>query len=262
MADILRSVLNQLSNYIQEYKVLSGEELRGKISEEIDILAEQDRFELQSILGGDPKEIIFDGIVGEETGLSVFCPDLHVRHNYLGEIFFAPPTHKYPAEELHKSFVRLAELRGRTLMAQLEKHLSQFMTQLGYQLSPVSEPISGPYQQWGCQKGQYRLILYIFPSIVTVLDSLDKIVPDKEEQVIVVPSEKTPAPFINFLREAENKVKAKNLLVWVVDPENRSINPFMGTPNDPQIWQHFTDPQHFIQAQQIWRGSDQFRSLD
>ena len=262
MADILRRLLNRLSNYIIEYKVLSGDELMGKISEEIGILDEQEQRELQDLLESDAKHKIFHGIIGEETGLSVFCPDLHVKINYLGEIFFCPPTHKYMQAELHKGFLRIAEQRGQSLLGEVEEVLSHFLRQLEYRISPQEGQLAGSYKELIAHKDQYHLRLYLFFSIVTAQEFLDNIPKKDEEQVIIVPSERTPAPFIKFIRESEDKARDKGLSVWVVDIENRAINPFLGVPVDREIWAHFTDPEASLRAIQMWRSSGPFSPSD
>lgn len=262
MEDLLRKLLTRLSNYINEYKVLSGDELIGKISEEIDALNESEQGELQGLLGGEAKHTIFNGIVGEDPGLSVFCPDLHVRLNYLGEIFYCPPTHKYMQAELHKGFLRIAERRAQSLMGKVEENLSHFLIELGYRISPQEERVAGSYKELIAHKDQYYLILYLFSSIVTAAEFLDNIPKMAAELVVIVPSEKTPAPFIKFLSDSEDKAKDRGLSVWVVDVENQAINPFRGIPADKEIWSHFTDPETSLRAPQIWRTSGQFSPLN
>jgi len=262
MGDVLRTVLGRLSSYIDQHKVLSDQELREKISEEVELLSKEELEELEGVLGGDVREVIYQGITEEGMGLSVFCPDLHVRLNYLGEIFFASPTHRYPARELHRGFIRMVRRRAGEMMAGIESCLSQFLEGLGYRLSPGAETTGEEYKRLEAQRESYHLLLYLFPSIVLIQEHMEEFPPLREEQVLVVPPERTPAPFINFLRNFEARVKEKGLLIWVADSERRSVSPVLGVPKDPLIWQHFTDPRPFIQAQQIWRGTDQFRSLD
>jgi hypothetical protein len=164
--------------------------------------------------------------------------------------------------ELHKGFLRIVERRGKIILGKVEEYLSHFLMQLGYKISVQEEQIAGAYKGLTAQKDQYSLRLYLFSSIITAVEFLDNIPKKEEEQIIIVPSENTPAPFIKFLRDSEKKVKDRGLLLWVLDAENKAINPFMGVPADKEIWSNFTDPDGSLRAIEMWRSSGQFSSSD
>ena len=110
MESLLPQVYGELTNYLNVHRAVSDEELMWKISLVVDNLPEEKQKRLAELLGGDAKGLIFDGIIGEHR-LSVFSPDMHVAINYLGEVFYTPPTHKYEPDEIAKAYRRLVGLR-------------------------------------------------------------------------------------------------------------------------------------------------------
>jgi len=80
---------------------------------------------------------------------------------------------------------------------------------------------------------------------------------ETEEKVIVVPTEKTPAPFISFVREHE----AGGVMIWVADVEKRAVNPFIGTPKDAEVEKNFANPEQARRAVNVWMRKMHFFDL-
>ena len=99
-----------------------------------------------------------------------------------------------------------------------------------------------------------RLHLFIFPSITFVPGFMERhlAVGEKSEsmmeEVIVVPTEKTPAPFISFVREHD----VGGVTIWVVDLQKKTVNPFIGTSKDADIEHHFENPEQARKAVSVW----------
>ena len=263
MENLLPKVYRGLSNYLMRYKAVSAEELMWKIGQEVDSLAEDDKKSLEQLLEGDAKQMIFDGITGK-VRLSVFSPDMHVQLNYLGEVFFCPPTHKYMPDELEKGFKRLVNLRFEGTAEVVEDTLRDLMKRSGYALSDSASHMEGVYKTIKAVKDGSDLPLFLLPSIVLVPENLEALKAVAGEHAVAVPSEKSPAPFVTFIRENMDRVREHaKMMIWVVNPDQKTVSPFMGTPKDKAIWNNFTDPEKTLQATQNWmKGAMRSRVLD
>lgn len=263
MENLLAKVYGKLSSYLMKYKAVSGEELMWKIGEEVDSLAEDEKKRLEELLDGDVKQMVFDGIIGK-VRLSVFSPDMHVQLNYLGEVFYCPPTHKYMPDELEKAFKRLVNLRFDRVSQGVEDAVRDLTRKSGYEVSEVQSQITGTYKTIKAVKGNSELLLFILPSIVFVSDNLEALKGITVEHVVAVPSENSPAPFVTFIRENMDRIRGNTkMMIWVVNPDQKTVSPFLGTPADKEIWNHFTDSEKTLQATQNWiRGAVRSRVLD
>ena len=263
MDNLLPKVLGNISSYLIKYKAVSAEELMWKIDQEVDSLTEDDKKGLEKLLEGDVKRMIFEGITGK-IRLSVFSPDMHVQLNYLGEVFYTPPTHKYRPDELEKGFKRLANLRFPMVSRIVEEAVKDLMYRSGYEVSYVQPEIPGVSKTIKAVKDNNELRLFIFPSIVFVPEILEALKGLSVEHIVIVPSEKSPAPFVNFIRENIDKVKENvKMMIWVVNSLESTVSPFMGTPKDKEIWKNFKDPERSLKASQNWiKGAVRSRVLD
>jgi len=252
----LLQIFETLAAYCQEHKVLSEGELSMKIKECVNLLSDAERAELERNLRGDLESLIFKSITSTEK-ISVFSPDLHTKINYQGELFYCLPTHRYLSAELEAAFLRWTELRSP--LSVLKNVLTDFLERCKYQVK--SETI-------GHEKEYCELIAvkkdnithgsihsFILPSIMFVpqfveghhalLEQSSEI---KEEQVIVVPTEKTPVPFISFLREQD----IGGTQIWVADLKKGTIDPFIGTSKDAEVENNFANPEQARRAVSVW----------
>jgi hypothetical protein len=251
----LLRIFERIGAYSQGHKVLSEGELRLKIRECLDSLSATERAELERTLNGDVETQIFTSITSTEK-ISVFSPDLHTKTNYQGEVFYCLPTHGYLADELEAAFLRWAKIRSP--LGMVKEVLTEFMGRCSYSIRDEPADSETDYLAVSAVKEdetrQYRLRLFIFSSIKFVPlfmdehpDLLDKM-GTEEEVVMAMPTEKTPAPFISFIREHE----VGTAQIWVVDLTKRTVDPFIGTPNDPDVEQEFANPEQARRAVSVW----------
>jgi hypothetical protein len=104
------------------------------------------------------------------------------------------------------------------------------------------------------KNNQRRLHLLVLPSIKFVPHfreedhSLLERSEAGEENVFIVPTEKTPAPFISFIREHD----VDDTMIWVVDVARRTVNPFIGVLQDTEIEDNFEAPEQARSAVSVW----------
>ena len=252
----LLRIFKRLSVYIQEYKVLSEGELKLKIQEGVHALSTAERARLERDLGGATEAQIFTSITSAEK-ISVFSPDLRTKINYQGEVFYCLPVHGYLAAELESAFLRWAKLRSP--LSTLRGVLQEFLERCGYFIRSESAGAETGYLALNAEKEEgareYRLHLFIFSSIKFVPSFLDTYpdtpggkTEDEAELVLVVPTERTPAPFISFIREQD----VGTAQIWILGVENRTVNPFIGMPTDPELEKNFANPEQARKAVSTW----------
>jgi hypothetical protein len=252
--EALLKIFERLGAYCQEHKVLSEGELRLKIREYLQALSEAERAELEQNLGGNAEVQIFNSITSREK-ISVFSPDLHTKTNYQGEVFYCLPTHGYLADELENAFLRWARIRSP--FSALKDVLTEFLDRCNYKVKEETKGDGNAYCELIAVKNdktRHKMHLFILPSIKFVPRFMEKH-PDlsertetEEEKVIVVPTEKTPAPFISFVREHD----IGGVTIWVVDLQKKTVNPFIGTAKDADIEHHFENPEQARSAVSVW----------
>jgi hypothetical protein len=253
--DKLVEIFEALSAYSQEYKVVSEGELLMKIRACVKSLSDTEREEVERRVKGNVEMVIFKSITSNEK-ISVFSPDMHTRINYQGELFYCLPTHRYMSEELEETFLRWAKMRSP--LRALKDVVTDFLERCHYQVKDeVGNSNSDHLEMRALKNGtenQRRIHLFIFPSIKFVPHFLEKnyavFEPSEtgEETVIIVPTEKTPAPFISFIRDQE----IDGAMIWVADLGERTIKPFMGNPQDTEIENNFENPEQARRAVSVW----------
>ncbi len=245
--DALLPVFNRLADYAFKTRVISEGELRLRIKEALESVSEEEREELEEYLGGDLEELIFESITTREAKISLFSPDMHTKINYQGEIFYCLPTHRYMGEELEEAFIRWSAIKNPP--EKLMGVVVDFMQRAGYQIQEVKS-------SYICNKYEY-IELFAVKSTdrhlrILIVSSI-KLVPyltgaGCDADVIVVPTEKTPAPFISFFREYD----VGELLVWVADAERGTLDPFIGIAEDKEIESNFANPDKARRALSVW----------
>jgi hypothetical protein len=249
----LIQIFEDLSVYCQEYKVVSEGELVLKIRECVKSLSDTELEVLEKRLSGNLEALIFKSITSEDK-ISVFSPDMRTKINYQGELFYCLPTHRYLSAELEATFLRWAKIRSP--LSALRNVILDFMERCNYQVTnEVSGGEHGHLELRAVKNGkdnQRSLHLFILPSIKFVphFREKDHTLLDSEvgeEKVFVVPPEKTPAPFISFVREHEI-----GTMIWVIDVAKRTVNPFIGRPQDTEIENNFDEPEQARRAVSVW----------
>lgn len=267
--DALLKVFDELAAYLSAYNVISEGELVLKIRESIkSLLTDAERAKLKTKLNGTLEDVIFKSITSTEK-VSVFSPDMHTRINYQGEVFYCVPTHRYMSNELEAAFLRWARIRSPP--SALKRVVKEFMERCGYQVEntvPKNEHIEMIAVNKYKNQNKHRRSkhIFIFPSIMFVPPFVDEMKNSEaevekgkgNENVIVVPTEKTPAPFISFFREHD----AGAAMIWVADVEKRTIDPFIGNPGDDDaIEANFANPEQARKAVSVWTRKMHFVDL-
>lgn len=250
--DPLLSIFEELAAYVTEHKALAEGELRVKIRESLDQLTVEARAALAARLGGDLEDVLFTSITGPEK-ISLFSPDLRTKLNYQGEVFYCLPIHGYLAEELEAAFLRWAKLR--TPLGVLKEVLTRFLERSGYRVLQESRGCGMEHIELSAAKADEPdkpLRLILFPSIKFVPRFIETHPGGwergGEERVIVVPTEKTPAPFISFIREHD----LPDAQIWVADLAKQTVNPVIGRSRDPVLESKFESPEQARRAVSEW----------
>lgn len=237
-------VLKNLTHYINIYLVLSEEELRSKIVEEVSKIEEKRKTEIEKDFGESMEDLIFNSITTHEK-LSINSPDLHVKINYLGETFYCPPSHRFMEAEISKAFLRLVE--SRIDFDRFKTVVLNFMQEAGYK----TEVIEGENKILAEKDGFEPLYLRLLPTINVVPDMLEEF--GGEVNVFIVPTEKTPWAFVNFIRSMDEYFIPDSAMIWVANIKKGSIDPLIGEPGDSAITSTFDNPSRAKKAIQIWR---------
>ncbi len=263
--DTLLGVFHELAGYSSKYKVMSGDELALRIRECVSSRSDLEREELERVLDGNLEDLIFRSITTREDKISVFSPDMHTKVNYQGEIFYCLPTHRYLSEELDDAFLRWTTMR--TPLSTLKNVVGMFLGSAGYQILTQKQTLSvkvgnREYEYLGLsaeKENKKPLHVFIFSSIKFVphFIPISAASEAKGTVVIVVPTEKTPAPFISFFREHD----IGDTQIWVADVNKRTIDPFMGFAEDEEIEVNFANPEKARSAVSMWMKKMPFLDL-
>ncbi|AIY89446.1 DUF6834 family protein [Geoglobus acetivorans] len=73
------------------------------------------------------------------------------------------------------------------------------------------------------------------------------------EYVVVVPTENELTRFLRFFSRYSERVKKAGFKVWVVNVEERTIDPFIGYPKDFLLLKGFKNPRVATQINSLWR---------
>lgn len=246
----LSSLFGNLAGYFSQHEVASREEIELVIKDEVSKLSQEVRAGLEKWLEGDLEQVLFKSIV--EEPISLYSPDMTAKRNHLGEIFYHSRSHSYPMAEIEQAYKRLVEIRAPSLLANMEKVISHFLEKSGYKLdSRVTQKAPIKHLRLTATRGEYSLLLFLLPSIVFT-PAYSALSDQNIEPVMVVPTERTPAPFIQFSRSALRSLEDKGVQVWVVDPGARAVNPFLGYPKDDEIAKNFENPRQSLLAARIF----------
>jgi len=264
MSDVLLPVFNRLGDYASKYKVISEGELRLRIREslELESLSAREREELENSLGGNLEELIFNSITTRENKISVFSPDMHTKINYQGEVFYCLPTHRYMSAELEDAFLRWSAIKNPP--DKVKVVVMDFMHRAGYQIQTQEVrnlAICGQYGNCKCKckciellavkssdKHLRILVLSSIKFVPYLMGDNSATAANSDVDVMVVPTEKTPAPFISFFREHD----VGEMMIWVADVERHTLDPFIGIPQDKDIESNFTNPDKARRAVSVW----------
>lgn len=96
----------------------------------------------------------------------------------------------------------------------------------------------------------YSTIEDVFEDVNYHLEMVDKV---DGEYVVVVPTEKELNPFLKFFKRYSEDAKRTGLKIWVVNPEAKTIDPFIGYPKDFRLLKGFKNPKAAAMVSAYWR---------
>ena len=73
------------------------------------------------------------------------------------------------------------------------------------------------------------------------------------EYVIAVPTERSVDPFLRFFKRVSEIVRRASMRVWVVNVEEKCIDPFIGYPRDLKLIKRFKNPKIGAIICSLWR---------
>ncbi|MDY6834524.1 MAG: hypothetical protein SVY53_06970 [Chloroflexota bacterium] len=232
MEQPLNIVFVNLANSLSEPKVVTENEIHEAIHTEIAKLSNNQKANLQGILGDDIEEAIFQSIVDEP--ISVFSPTL-VARDYQGETLYAPHVHNAFVSDMEQAFIRLIRSRAQTLLPEMEEITRSFLAKAGYTLSngeTALDPVD--HLKIIAERGERQLRLCIVPCIAFAQAC------SSSSQVVLVPTESTPAHYIRFHREQRAQFDENKIQVWVVLPDQHTVGLLIGDCDDADIVKNFT----------------------
>ena len=240
MASDLNTILKHLNGYFKRYKVVSEDEIAVAVSVEVVRLDAETKERLEEELHGDIEEALVRSIVDQP--ISEYSPNLTSKRTCMGETFYHYPSDEFSDDELDEAFKRLAKIRAMGALNTVENVVGAFLSKSGYDV--VSQPSArDPFgcREMSARKSERTLIVYVIPSINSAADYAHGM-DEKQEYVIVVPTDNTPAPFIQFCRDKAENFAGKSLQIWVVDSEKQTVNPFLGYTHDDDVYKNFENP--------------------
>ncbi len=246
--DILLPVFTRLGDYAAKYGVISEGELRWLIREALKSLTRDDRAELEKRLEGDLEDIIFRSITSRDDKISLFSPDMQTKVNYQGEIFYCLPTHRYMSAELEEAFLRWSALKNP--VDTLKDVVIEFMNKAGYHIQEQKSSLLSGYRYielFAIKSSEKHIRIAVLSSIKFVPRLMNDAITTTID-AIAVPTESTPAPFISFFREYD----VGDTVIWVVDVEKRTLDPFIGIAPDDDIEANFANPEKARKAVSVW----------
>ena len=74
------------------------------------------------------------------------------------------------------------------------------------------------------------------------------------DYIILVASSETLEPFMRFFQENGAKAEEKGLLIWIMNLEKGTIDPFIGYTTDLDIYNQFDNPRLAEMVRNNWSG--------
>ncbi len=241
MEDLITSIGSMLDEGVYSEKELMWIIKEGIFRYRLDMAIQQ--VDINSIVRD-----VFDAFT--EHPLSVRTPFFHEK-KMMGDVAFYHP-HTYVPDEraLRDAFERHIDVVNQESIKEMEmKVLIEFFS--GY--SSYHNGILAFFV-----KGSYRFVVYPESSIETFEEHLDVHIRagsiSQGGYVVTVPTESSIEPFIKFYRKRAEEIRKGEIKVWVVNPEEGYVDPFIGYPRDPDLIKRFRNPKIASIISSLWRG--------
>jgi len=96
-----------------------------------------------------------------------------------------------------------------------------------------------------------------FSTIQDVFEDIDthlKITKEVDgDYVVIVPTEAELNPFLKFFKRYSEDAKRAGLKIWVINPDAKTIDPFIGYPRDSKLLKGFKNPKAAALVSSYWR---------
>ncbi|WP_202318711.1 DUF6834 family protein [Archaeoglobus neptunius] len=234
-------IVEELSRMLESRKVVTEEEVRRKAI----------RAALK-ILGPELVDSKLD-LIEEVTCSLIDCPislkSLHFSEKVKIEdiFFYHPHTEKPEREDFEVAYFEYVISKSYLeSIAAMQETTDRFFD--GYS-------VRGNYMRVYSKGNRKYFVFYstiddVYEDIEHHLDMVEKV---DGEYVVVVPTEKELGPFLKFFKKYSEDAKRTGLKIWVVNPEVKSIDPFIGYPKDFRLLKGFKNPKAAALVSAYWR---------
>ena len=252
----LDDMFGRLNAVLSRHKAFSQDEISLVVSVEVAKLCDDERQALETALGENLEKALMTSVIVEP--ISAYSPVLNGRKNYLGEVFYHRATHQFLSDELEEAFRRQARIKALDNADSVQHVVTAFFLRSGYEVR--QETPSGTElgtRRLTATRNNKSLSVILLPSIVFAPEYAGDMA-EKEDRVLVVPTEKTPAPFISFKRDRTSAFQGRNTQIWVVNARKGTVSPFWGRTDDSDIYDNFDSPVDTALATRIFEEEFNF----
>jgi len=244
----LRSVCNELLEYLNKVKVVSRLELLVKARESLEnqggLTDEEDKFIVEKY-DLRPDQLLVISIIGD-TPYMMGCPFLHEETIFKNKLFYHSHTFSPSEADYGSAIERLSSIK----LSQTAKMINELFSKAGYRKTK-NDPKN---RLTTYLKGDGKEFLSILIESITNAPQLFDSIP--EGTILVVPTEDSPGPFISFYRNHRTEVAERRFSIIVVNVEDLKISPFLGYPSDKDIVSQFNEPDLVVRIESVW-GEDE-----
>ncbi|MHA1266423.1 MAG: hypothetical protein ACTSRS_14410 [Candidatus Helarchaeota archaeon] len=238
----LTELLQELTQYLNDYKLISRFELRLKIKELIQKykFSQQELEECKSHFQYPLLQFIFLSIT-TGTPFSIYAPLLHEKRPY-NQIFFYH-SHTYSPSEtiLKQAYYRVCHLKLKVL----NEIVKNLLIRAGYSIKKSSLTTilaESPESPINCS---------LFCTILALKDKINSLKLTATDALIIPPGISVD-PFIEFYQQFSNDILLAEANVWLIDPESKSISTFIGIPHR-KLLKFFTKSELTRNIERLWR---------
>jgi len=241
MEDLLGSIGSMLDKNVYSEKELIWLIKEGIFKYRLDMVIQQ--VDIDEIV-----EEIFKALT--EHPLTVRAPFFHEKKVMEDVVFYYPHAYTPDEQAFKNAHRRYVKVVNQDSIKDMEmKVLIEFFK--GY--SFFYNGILGFFV-----KDSYRFVVFPESSLETFEDHLDLHIRagsiSQGEYVVTIPTESSIEPFIKFYREKAEEIRKGELRVWVVNPEEKYVDPFIGYPRDPELINRFRNPKIASMISSLWQG--------
>ena len=233
-------VIEKLSEMLSERVVVSEEELKVKAMRAALMALE---FKASNFSEEDLKEVVCSFL---ECPITVKSLHFSERVEISGMSFY----HLHTAKPTRDDFLKAYEeyIKAKSFLENLEKMVSSMDRFFeGYRAE-------GFFLRIYSNRNRYAVFFTTISDAFEDAEVHASLAAKFEgEYVVAVKVEEKPNDFIKFFRTHSEKLKRSGVRVWVVNPYEMSVSPFIGYPRDSGLISRFRDPKFATKIASILR---------